>query len=133
MPRKELANFKDQSLDLKLRPNIWEEYVGQESIKKNLQILLEAARGRKEPIEHLLIHGPAGLGKTTLAHLIAKEAGSTIRVTSGPTIERVGDLASILTNLSPGEILFIDEVHRLNKLIEEVLYSAMDSGSLNIR
>jgi len=132
MPDKKTINFNDQSLDLKLRPNIWEEYVGQEPIKKNLQILLRAAAERNEPIEHLLLHGPAGLGKTTLAHLIAKEAGAGIKITSGPTIERVGDLASVLTNLNPGEILFIDEVHRLNKLIEEVLYSAMESRALNI-
>jgi Holliday junction DNA helicase RuvB len=132
MVKDKIINFNDQSLDLKLRPNIWGEYVGQESIKKNLQILLKAASERKEPIEHLLFHGPAGLGKTTLAHLIAKEFNAQMRVTSGPTIERVGDLASVLTNLAPGEILFIDEVHRLNKLIEEVLYSAMESRSLNI-
>jgi Holliday junction DNA helicase RuvB len=132
MTREKIVNFKDQSLDLKLRPDIWEDYVGQESIKKNLQILLKAAQERSEPIEHLLFYGPAGLGKTTLAYLIANEAEQPIRVTSGPTIERVGDLASILTNLSAGEILFIDEVHRLNKLIEEVLYSAMESRSLNI-
>lgn len=129
---KEELKFSDRSLDVKLRPNAWEEYIGQESIKKNLQILLEAASGRREPIEHILLHGPAGLGKTTLAHLIAKEAKAGIKITSGPTIERVGDLASILTNMAPGEILFIDEVHRLNKLIEEVLYSAMESRSLNI-
>lgn len=132
MAKEKITNFKDQSLDLKLRPNIWKDYVGQESIKKNLQIALKAAQERNEPIEHLLFYGPAGLGKTTLAHLVANEARQQIRVTSGPTIERVGDLASILTNLSPGEILFIDEVHRLNKLIEEVLYSAMEAGSLNI-
>ncbi len=132
MPKEKTINFNDQSLDLKLRPSIWEEYVGQEGIKKNLQILLKAAGQRQEPIEHLLLHGPAGLGKTTLAHLIAKEAQAPIRITSGPTIERVGDLASILTSLEPGEILFIDEVHRLNKLIEEVLYSAMESRALNI-
>jgi len=132
MPGEKIINFNDQSLDLKLRPNIWNEYVGQESIKKNLQILLQAASQRNEPIEHLLFHGPAGLGKTTLAHLIAKESKAPIKITSGPTIERVGDLASILTNLSPGDILFIDEIHRLNKLIEEVLYSAMESRCLNI-
>jgi len=132
MPGEKIINFNDQSLDLKLRPNIWNEYVGQESIKKNLQILLQAASERNEPIEHLLFHGPAGLGKTTLAHLIAKESKAPIKITSGPTIERVGDLASILTNLSPGDILFIDEIHRLNKLIEEVLYSAMESRVLNI-
>ena len=129
---KKPLNFNDQSLDAKLRPNIWNEYVGQVTIKKNLQILLKAAGGRNEPIEHVLLHGPAGLGKTTLAHLIAKEAGAQMKITSGPTIERVGDLAALLTNLMPGEILFIDEVHRLNKLIEEVLYSAMESRSLNI-
>jgi len=132
MDKGKKLNFNDQSLDLKLRPNAWGEYVGQESIKKNLQILLEAALGRNEPIEHILLHGPAGLGKTTLAHLIAKEAKAQMKITSGPTIERVGDLASILTNMAPGEILFIDEVHRLNKLIEEVLYSAMESRALNI-
>ncbi len=132
MPSDKKNSFNDQSLDLKLRPNIWDEYIGQEAVKKNLQILLGAAKERKEPIEHVLLHGPAGLGKTTLAYLIAKEAQSPIKVTSGPTVERVGDLASILTNLGPGEILFIDEIHRLNKLIEEVLYSAMESRSLNI-
>jgi Holliday junction DNA helicase RuvB len=124
--------FNDQSLDLKLRPQKWEDYIGQESIKRNLQILLKAAGEREESIEHLLFYGPPGLGKTTLAYLIAKEFKASIKVTSGPTIERVGDLASILTNLAPGEILFIDEVHRLNKLIEEVLYSAMESRALNI-
>ena len=132
MPPGRTEKFNDQSLDLKLRPNIWDEYIGQGAVKKNLQILLKAAKERGEPIEHLLLHGPAGLGKTTLAYLIAKEAQAPMKITSGPTIERVGDLASILTNLSPGEILFIDEVHRLNKLIEEVLYSAMEARSLNI-
>ena len=100
--------------------------------KKNLRILIQAASERKESIEHLLFYGPAGLGKTTLALLIAKELGAQIKTTSGPAIERVGDLASILTNLSPGDILFIDEVHRLNKTIEEVLYPAMESRSLDI-
>lgn len=131
-PEKSAQNFNDKSLDLRLRPQRWEEYIGQEQIKKNLQILLEAAAQRNEPLEHLLFYGPPGLGKTTLAHLIAKEFNAQIKITSGPTIERVGDLASVLTNLSPGEILFIDEIHRLNKLIEEVLYSAMESRSLNI-
>lgn len=119
-------------LDKSLRPATWGDYIGQESIKQNLQILINAARERGHPPEHLLFYGPPGLGKTTLAHLIAKEMGAQIKVTSGPAIEKVGDLASILTNLSPGDILFIDEVHRLNKLIEEVLYPAMESGSLNI-
>lgn len=111
---------------------MWEEYIGQELIKKNLKILIQAAQGRGEPIEHLLFYGPAGLGKTTLAYLIAKELRTQIKVTSGPAIERVGDLASILTNLSPGDILFIDEAHRLNKLIEEILYPALESRSLDI-
>ncbi len=119
-------------LDSALRPNVWAEYIGQTSIKENLKILLQAAGERKHPPEHLLFYGPPGLGKTTLAHLIAKEMSAQLKVTSGPAIEKVGDLASILTNLSPGDILFIDEVHRLNKMIEEVLYPAMESGTLNI-
>lgn len=123
---------EDKILDQTLRPQKWDEYIGQELIKKNLKILIAAARERKESIEHLLFYGPAGLGKTTLAHLIAKELNTQIKVTSGPTIERVGDLASILTNLTPGDILFIDEAHRLNKMIEEVLYPAMESRSLDI-
>ncbi len=119
-------------LDQTLRPSEWDDYIGQEVIKKNLQILLDAAKERSHPPEHVLFYGPPGLGKTTLAHLIAKETGSQMKVTSGPAIERVGDLASILTNLSPGDILFIDEIHRLNKTIEEVLYPAMESRSLDI-
>jgi Holliday junction DNA helicase RuvB len=119
-------------LDQTLRPSKWDEYIGQENIKRNLQILLDAARERNYPPEHLLFYGPPGLGKTTLAHLIAKETRSQMRSTSGPAIEKVGDLASILTNLSPGDILFIDEIHRLNKAIEEVLYPAMESRSLDI-
>ena len=122
----------DTFLDRSLRPAIWEEYVGQKNIKDNLKILLQAAKERNHPPEHLLFYGPPGLGKTTLAHLIAKEMSAQIKITSGPAIEKVGDLASILTNLSPGDILFIDEVHRLNKMIEEVLYPAMESGMLNI-
>ncbi len=119
-------------LDTTLRPNKWEEYIGQTSIKKNLDILLTAAKERNHPPEHILFYGPPGLGKTTLAHLIAKEMKAQMKVTSGPAIEKIGDLASILTNLSPGDILFIDEIHRLNKTIEEVLYPAMESGSLDI-
>ncbi len=119
-------------LDQTLRPSRWDEYIGQENIKKNLQILLGAAKERQHPPEHLLFYGPPGLGKTTLAHLIAKETNSQMRSTSGPAIEKIGDLASILTNLSPGDILFIDEIHRLNKSIEEVLYPAMESRSLDI-
>lgn len=119
-------------LDTTLRPAKWVDYIGQESIKKNLHILLSAAAERKHPPEHILFYGPPGLGKTTMAHLIAKEMQAQMKVTSGPAIEKVGDLASILTNLSPGDILFIDEIHRLNKTIEEILYPAMESGSLDI-
>lgn len=126
------GSFSDKSLDQALRPQGWDDYIGQELIKKNLKIIIQAAFERKENIEHLLFYGPAGLGKTTLAHLIAKELGAQIRITSGPSIERVGDLASVLTNLSPGDILFIDEIHRLNKAIEEILYPAMESRSLDL-
>ncbi len=115
-----------------LRPNRWEDYIGQKSIKENLNILLKAASERGVPPEHILFYGPPGLGKTTLAHLIAKTTGKAIKITSGPAIEKVGDLASILTNLASGDILFVDEIHRLNKTIEEVLYPAMESGVLDI-
>ncbi len=119
-------------LDQTLRPSKWGEYIGQKNIKDNLHILLTAAKQRNHPPEHILFYGPPGLGKTTLAHLIAKETNAQLKVTSGPAILKVGDLASILTNLSPGDILFIDEIHRLNKAIEEILYPAMESGSLDI-
>jgi Holliday junction DNA helicase RuvB len=122
----------DVFLDRSLRPSVWAEYVGQKTIKDNLDILLRAAKERNHPPEHILFYGPPGLGKTTLAHLIAKEMNTQIKVTSGPAILKVGDLASILTNLSAGDILFIDEIHRLNKAIEEVLYPAMESGNLDI-
>ncbi len=124
---------KDEGfLDQTLRPNIWDEYIGQENIKANLKILLTAAEERSHPAEHILFYGPPGLGKTTLAHLIAHETRRQIKITSGPAIEKVGDLASILTNLAPGDIVFIDEIHRLNKMVEEVLYPAMESGVLDI-
>src|SRR3989344_5069256 len=133
----ELENDLEKSgdfsyLDQTLRPNKFDEYIGQETIKQNLKILLEAAKERSHPPEHVLFYGPPGLGKTTLAHLIANEMGCQVKSTSGPAIEKVGDLASILTNLSPGDVLFIDEIHRLNKMIEEVLYPAMESGVLDI-
>lgn len=119
-------------LDQTLRPASWDEYIGQETIKNNLHILISAAKERETPPEHILFYGPPGLGKTTLAHLIARELGGSLRSTSGPAIERVGDLAALLTNLEPGDILFIDEIHRLSRSIEEVLYPAMESGVLNI-
>ncbi len=119
-------------LDQTLRPASWDEYVGQEAIKNNLNILISAAKERASPPEHILFYGPPGLGKTTLAHLIARELGGALRSTSGPAIERVGDLAALLTNMGSGDILFIDEIHRLSRSIEEVLYPAMESGVLNI-
>src|SRR5687767_6245657 len=119
-------------LDKELRPSNWEGYIGQKAVKDNLNILIKAASERNTPPEHVLFYGPPGLGKTTLAHLVAKETGRNLKITSGPAIERVGDLASILTNLAKGDILFIDEIHRLNKSIEEVLYPAMESGVLDI-
>jgi Holliday junction DNA helicase RuvB len=131
-PQQHTAHRDESFLDQSLRPSRWDEYIGQETIKKNVRILLQAADEREHPAEHILFHGPPGLGKTTLAHLIAKETGRQLKSTSGPAIEKVGDLASILTNLSPGDILFIDEIHRLNKMIEEVLYPAMESGVLDI-
>lgn len=125
-------NQEDIALDQTLRPQNFREYIGQEKVKRNLEILIQAAQKRKEPIEHVLLYGPAGLGKTTLANIIAKELGVNIKTTSGPAIERVGDFGSILTNLSDGDILFIDEIHRLNKTIEEILYPAMEDFKLDI-
>lgn len=119
-------------LDKTLRPHSWDEYIGQSRVKENLRILLSAAKKRGQPPEHILFYGPPGVGKTTLAHLIAKEIGSNLKITSGPAIERVGDLASLITNLESGDILFIDEIHRLHKSVEEVLYPAMESGVLDI-
>src|SRR3989344_4129440 len=129
----ENTDNKDSTfLDTTLRPSKWEDYIGQTNIKNNLRILLTAAKERNHPPEHILFYGPPGLGKTTLAHLVSKDINAQMKVTSGPAIEKIGDLASILTNLSAGDILFIDEIHRLKKSIEEVLYPAMESGKLNI-
>ena len=123
---------EDKSIDQALRPTKWDEYVGQEKIKNNLRVLIDAAKKRKESSDHVLFSGPAGLGKTTLAYLVGKELGAAVRTTSGPALEKAGDLAAILTNLEPGEILFIDEAHRINPLIEEVLYPAMESRKLHL-
>ncbi len=127
-----ITNKEDEILDSTLRPKTWSDYIGQENIKKNIKIIIEAAQKRDQAPDHLLFYGNSGLGKTTLAYLVAKETGNPIRTISGPAIEKVGDLAAILTNLSEKEILFIDECHRLNKIIEEYLYSAMEDYKLNL-
>ena len=127
-----LASAEDQVLDQTLRPRSFSEYQGQQKTKENLKILIEAAKKRKEPIEHILLSGASGLGKTTLAHIIAYEMRVGLKVTSGSAIEKIGDLGSILTNLSDGDVLFIDEAHRLNKMVEEVLYPAMEDFKLDI-
>lgn len=125
-------NKDDQSIDQALRPTRWDEYVGQERIKTSLRVIIDAAKKRKESCDHVLFSGPAGLGKTTLAYLVSRELGSQVKTTSGPALEKTGDLAAILTNLDPGEVLFIDEAHRINPLIEEVLYPAMESRKLHL-
>src|SRR3989344_2549453 len=122
----------DEILDSALRPKNWSDYVGQEKIKENIKVILTAAKQRGQSPDHLLLYGSSGLGKTTLAHLVALEMGKQIRVTSGPAIERAGDLAAILTNLSEGDVLFIDECHRINKTIEEYIYPAMEDYKLNL-
>ncbi len=133
MPKTVPQNGKDDTnIDLTLRPTEWDEYIGQEKIKDNLKTILSAAKNRGEVADHLLFAGPAGLGKTTLAYLVAREMGGLIKTTSGPALEKAGDLAAVLTNLSSGEILFIDEAHRVNPMIEEVLYPAMEARKLHL-
>jgi Holliday junction DNA helicase RuvB len=122
----------DRGFELSLRPKTLDEFIGQPKVKDNLKIFLEAAKGRNEPCEHVLLYGPPGLGKTTLAHVIGREMNANVKVTSGPALERVGDLAAILTNLEDGDILFVDEIHRMNRSIEEVLYPAMEDYALDI-
>lgn len=126
------ADTTEQLIEVTLRPQSFDEYIGQERLKKNLKLAIEAAKKRSEPIDHVLLYGPPGLGKTTMASVIANEMGVGLRVTAGPAIERAGDLASILTNLRDGDILFIDEIHRLSRAVEEVLYSAMEDFKLDI-
>lgn len=126
------AQTEDQELDLALRPKSLDEFVGQKKLKETLGIYIEAARRRKEPLDHLLFFGPPGLGKTTLAHIVAREMGTNIRATSGPVLERPGDLAGVLTNLEKGDVLFIDEIHRTSRIVEEYLYPAMEDFCIDI-
>lgn len=122
----------EETQELNLRPHCLEEYIGQKNATDNLKVFIKAAKQRKEPLDHVLFYGPPGLGKTTLAGIIANEMGTEIRITSGPAIERAGDLAAILTNLNQNDVLFIDEIHRLNRAVEEILYSAMEDYALDI-
>ncbi len=126
------AEDEPEEIEITLRPRDFANYIGQERLKQNIKLAIDAAQKRGEPLDHVLLHGPPGLGKTTMASVIAHEMGAQIRVTSGPAIERAGDLASLLTNLQDGDILFIDEIHRLNRTVEEVLYSAMEDFKLDI-
>jgi Holliday junction DNA helicase RuvB len=126
------ASAQEEALERALRPKLLDEYVGQEKIRGQLEIFIEAARKRKEPLDHVLLFGPPGLGKTTLAHIISREMGVNLRQTSGPVLERAGDLAALLTNLEPNDVLFIDEIHRLSPVVEEILYPALEDYQIDI-
>lgn len=123
---------EDVDTETSLRPRVLEDYIGQDKVKENLKIFIDAAKQRGEPLDHTLLYGPPGLGKTTLSNIIANEMNANIRITSGPAIEKPGDLAALLTNLAPGDVLFIDEIHRLNRSVEEILYPALEDFSLDI-
>lgn len=123
---------EDQQWEPTVRPKVWEEYIGQDKVKENLRVFIEAARARREPLDHVLFHGPPGLGKTTLAYLIAIELKVNVRATSGPVLERPGDVAAILTNLEDRDVLFVDEIHRMNRVVEEILYPAMEDFQLDL-
>ncbi len=123
---------EEDSFQHSIRPLTLDEFIGQEKVKEKLAIYIQAARERKESLDHVLLYGPPGLGKTTLSHIIAREMGVNLRVTSGPALERPGDLASLLTNLEAGDVLFIDEIHRMNRYVEEILYPAMEDSALDI-
>ena len=128
----EITDNSEEKLETTLRPQMLDEYIGQTKVKENLKVYIEAAKKRGEPLDHVLLYGPPGLGKTTLANIIATEMNSNIRITSGPAIEKPGDLAALLTNLAPNDVLFIDEIHRLNKSVEEILYPALEDFNLDI-
>lgn len=128
----ELEDFEEERIEKTLRPKVLEEYIGQDKVKENLKVYIEAAKKRGEPLDHVLLYGPPGLGKTTLSNIISNEMNSNIKITSGPAIEKPGDLAALLTNLSEFDVLFIDEIHRLNKSVEEILYPALEDYTLDI-
>ena len=127
-----LQDNEEEKVENTLRPRTLNEYIGQTKVKENMKVYIEAAKKRNEPLDHVLLYGPPGLGKTTLANIIATEMNSNIRITSGPAIEKPGDLAALLTNLTPNDVLFIDEIHRLNRSVEEILYPALEDYNLDI-